>query len=131
MIFHLELQILDKFKPKMIFTAHSHYSRVITYPPQHVENIVDSRVVTIHLNGLRNFSEISVPTSSYRMGVSKIGYGYAVIGKLKENTNNNVVRNHIKECLLDAYGFSGFLQQSALNVVDPIVYSKLNSHKRT
>lgn len=79
--FPFEFQILDKFKPKMIFTAHTHVSRILTYPPQHIENVADNRIVTVHLNGLRNFTEISVPTSSYRMGVSNVGYGYAVIGK--------------------------------------------------
>lgn len=65
----------------MIFSAHSHYSRVITYPPQNIESLVDNRIVTIHLNGVRDYTEIAVPTSSYRMGVTNIGYGYAVIGK--------------------------------------------------
>lgn len=80
--FLFKLQILKKFKPKMIFTAHSHYSRLITYPPQHFESLVDNRVVTIPLNNIvQNFTEISSPTCSYRMGVPNIGYGYAVIGK--------------------------------------------------
>lgn len=38
-------------------------------------------MVTIPLNSARNYTEIAVPTASYRMGVNHIGYGWAVIGK--------------------------------------------------
>lgn len=69
----------------MIFTAHSHYSRLITYPPQQVENLVDNRVVTIALNNIvQNFTEITAPTCSYRMGMLNVGYGHAVIGKCEK-----------------------------------------------
>lgn len=77
---------MDQFKPNIIFSGHSHYSRKITYPPQQIENLIDSRIVTVDLNNFdpienyRNFTEIMVPTSSYRMGVDNIGYGYAVLG---------------------------------------------------
>lgn len=86
--FSLFLQIMDQFKPNIIFSGHSHLSRIITYPPQNIENLVDNRVVNVKLNNLnvaenyRNFTEIVVPTSSYRMGVPNIGYGYAVIGNM-------------------------------------------------
>lgn len=81
---------MDQFKPNIIFSGHSHYSRKITYPPIHSEHLVDNRIVTVDLNNYdvkenyRNFTEIMVPTCSYRMGVANIGYGYAVIGKLIE-----------------------------------------------
>lgn len=34
--------------------------------------------------GIQNMYEILVPTCSYRMGTAKIGYGFAIIGKLKK-----------------------------------------------
>ncbi|XP_055297864.1 metallophosphoesterase 1 homolog [Sitodiplosis mosellana] len=77
--------IIDQFKPNIIFSGHSHLSRVITYPPQNIANLVDYSVVKVNLNNFnvaehhRNFTEIAVPASSYRMGVDNIGYGYAVI----------------------------------------------------
>lgn len=83
------LQIIDDFKPNIIFSAHMHLSRIYSYPPQNIENLVDNRVVTVDFNNNNNgnndeehrkFVEIMVPTSSYRMGVEKIGYGFAVIG---------------------------------------------------
>lgn len=78
---------MDQFKPNIIFSGHMHFSRILTYPPQNIANLVDNRIVTVDLNNFnavenyRNFTEIMVPTSSYRMGVKKIGYGHAVIGK--------------------------------------------------
>lgn len=78
---------MDQFKPNIIFSGHSHLSRVITYPPQDIVALVDNSVVKVKLNNFnvaehhRNFTEIVVPSSSYRMGVEDIGYGYAVIGK--------------------------------------------------
>lgn len=78
---------MDQFKPNIIFSGHSHLSRLITYPPQHIEDLVDNRIVNVGLNNFnavensRNFTEISIPACSYRMGVNNIGYGYAVIGK--------------------------------------------------
>lgn len=62
-----------------------HLSRIITYPPQNVEHILDNGILTIDLKNRKDnkqlFTEIMVPTSSYRMGVSNIGYGLAIIGK--------------------------------------------------
>lgn len=78
---------MDQFKPNIIFSGHSHYSRLITYPPPHTVQLIDNRIVTVDLNNFnavenyRNFTEIMVPSSSYRMGVANIGYGYAIIGK--------------------------------------------------
>ncbi|XP_031629599.1 metallophosphoesterase 1 [Contarinia nasturtii] len=70
--------IMDQFKPNIIFSGHSHLSAVVTYPPQNIQNLVDNRIVNVEMNNL-NVVEIVVPTSSYRMGVTNIGYGYAVI----------------------------------------------------
>lgn len=78
---------MDQFKPNIIFSGHSHYSRLITYPPPQTVQLIDNRIVTVDLNNFnavenyRNFTEIMVPSSSYRMGVANIGYGYAIIGK--------------------------------------------------
>lgn len=80
---------MDQFKPSIIFSGHTHLSRIITFPPQNIMNLVDNRVVKLklkHINYIEtyhNFTEIVVPASSYRMGVANIGYGYAVIGKKK------------------------------------------------
>lgn len=77
---------MDDFKPNIIFSAHMHLSRIYSYPPQNIENLVDNRVVTVDFNNNENneehrrFVEIMIPTSSYRMGVANIGYGFAVIG---------------------------------------------------
>lgn len=77
---------MDQFKPNIIFSGHSHLSRLIKYPPQHIEDLVDNRIVNVELNNFnalensRNFTEINMPTTSYRMGVRNVGYGYAVIG---------------------------------------------------
>ena len=42
----------------------------------------DYSVYTFELNHDVTLSEITVPTCSYRMGVPRMGYGYAVIGDL-------------------------------------------------
>lgn len=78
---------MDQFKPNIIFSGHSHLSRIITYPPQKIRDLVDNSIVKVKLNNFnaaenyRNMTEIVIPASSYRMGVYNIGYGYAVIGK--------------------------------------------------
>lgn len=79
-------QILDQFKPIIIFSAHTHLSRILTYPPQEVESVYDNRIVKVHLHSdgmgdSRKYTEIMIPTSSYRMGVPNVGFGFAVIGK--------------------------------------------------
>lgn len=71
----------------MIFSAHSHISRVITLPPVHFEYLNDNSILKITLrtnemiDGKRKITEIMVPTCSYRMGVKNIGFGMAVLGK--------------------------------------------------
>ena len=39
--------------------------------------------VTVDLRGQYSLSEIAVPTCSYRMGEKNMGYGVAIMGKLK------------------------------------------------
>ena len=41
----------------------------------------DYSVYKLHLNDDVTLTEISVPTCSYRMGVPRMGYGYALIGQ--------------------------------------------------
>lgn len=79
-------QVLYNFQPDVIFSAHSHISRLITYPDQTAESFADNRIIAIDLKhnrggNRRNFIEIMVPTSSYRMGVKNIGHGFAIIGE--------------------------------------------------
>lgn len=79
-----------------------HLSRVITYPPQNVENFLENGIMTVDLKkGINQkiFTEIMVPTSSYRMGVSNIGYGLAVIGNwLELFIDISVILNCIFAC---------------------------------
>lgn len=84
--FIIRFQILDQFKPIIIFSAHAHLSRVLTYPPQEVNSVYDNRIVKVQLHSVgmadsTKYTEIMIPTSSYRMGVRNIGFGFAVIGK--------------------------------------------------
>lgn len=82
-------QITTKFKPEVIFSAHLHISRLITYPPMRFESINDNSILTFTLKGNgkssqeKKFNEIMIPTCSYRMGVKRIGFGMAVLGKME------------------------------------------------
>lgn len=60
-----------------------HISRFITYPPIEMENFNDYRIIKVNYSGHmeKRFTEIMVPTCSYRMGVLNTGYGLAVLGK--------------------------------------------------
>lgn len=60
-----------------------HVSRIITYPPFNAAYLEDNHIVAHALNVERhvpNRTEIMVPTCSYRMGVAKMGYGWAILG---------------------------------------------------
>lgn len=52
------------------------------------ESINDNSILTFALKGNgktsqeKKFNEIMIPTSSYRMGVKRIGFGMAVLGKM-------------------------------------------------
>ncbi|XP_058840711.1 uncharacterized protein LOC131696186 [Topomyia yanbarensis] len=90
---HFSLKALETFQPDVIFSAHDHTSKytivqkdaLLTNPPSLALNTKrDNRhdLSTFNLYGLRSnqqLLEISVPTCSYRMGVMKIGYGFAVL----------------------------------------------------
>lgn len=95
-------QITNAIRPDVIFSAHLHISRTLTYPPMHLHRFDDSAVHTFELRPgagapsvanaptlgerrsseqHRQYLEIAVPTCSYRMGVEHSGFGMAVIGE--------------------------------------------------
>lgn len=84
---------MEQLKPQVIFSGHLHVSRIITYPPTHIENLSHGKVVKYNMrNGLfldrdtnADYTEIMVPTCSYRMGTTSMGYGMAVIGNCELN----------------------------------------------
>lgn len=64
-----------------------HVSRIITYPPFNADHLEDRHIVSHALNVERhvpNRTEIMVPTCSYRMGVAKMGYGWAIFGMFNQ-----------------------------------------------
>lgn len=91
----LHFQVIGDFKPHVIFSAHSHLSR-LRGPSIMTPSPLDGIFGPIQL-GLMNQTknsdydsswsnsaevhEIEVPTCSYRMGVSDMGYGYALFGE--------------------------------------------------
>ncbi|KAF5274088.1 hypothetical protein FQR65_LT04486 [Abscondita terminalis] len=84
-------KVLESLQPKIIFTAHSHKALVIKMR----EDSRNDRLITpiepestkVYQYDLNDdyLVEIIVPTCSYRMGTTKIGYGFAVLesNKLK------------------------------------------------
>lgn len=73
-------------QPHVLFTGHEHKSMIVSTDAiarsdRHIVPVTpeDDKVHSYAL-GIGNMLEIIVPTCSYRMGVSKIGYGFAVIG---------------------------------------------------
>ncbi|KAJ6649874.1 hypothetical protein Bhyg_05115 [Pseudolycoriella hygida] len=71
-------------QPDVIFSAHQHVSRIITYPPIRTENFnTDSSIISFELGDTKGNVqlEIMVPTSSYRMGSKEVGMGYGVLEK--------------------------------------------------
>ena len=69
-----------------MFTAHEHKSMIIN-----IDSVMksDRHIIPVNANdynvfkytlGNNDMYEILVPTCSYRMGTSAIGYGYAIIG---------------------------------------------------
>lgn len=83
----LILQVGHEIEPNVIFSAHQHASRIITYPPIHIKQFNhDSSPISYDFTetGEKKRLEIMVPTSSYRMGSKEIGYGYSIVGKWKK-----------------------------------------------
>lgn len=82
----VHLQVITKYNPSIIFSAHMHVSRIITYPPFNAAHLEDRHIFWHALNVERhvpNRTEIMVPTCSYRMGVLRTGYGWALFGMLE------------------------------------------------
>lgn len=78
------LQVGHDIQPNVIFSAHQHVSRIITYPPIQIKHFShDSSPISFDLTQTigNNYLEIMVPTASYRMGSTEIGYGHGIIGK--------------------------------------------------
>jgi len=77
--------IISDLDPHIIFSGHWHESRIFIYPSTKVINFYENAVRHFDLKALKeqehSYLEIMVPTCSYRMGKSKIGMGYAVLGE--------------------------------------------------
>ncbi|XP_021701095.1 uncharacterized protein LOC5564483 isoform X2 [Aedes aegypti] len=71
---------IDVFRPQIIFSAHDHVSKmaVVHKSDRNKRNEISSFNL-VNLRYRQELLEIMVPTCSYRMGVMKIGYGYAVL----------------------------------------------------
>ncbi|CAD7088986.1 unnamed protein product [Hermetia illucens] len=83
--------VLKDIDPHVIFSAHWHDSRIYIYPSSSPgsSHFYERRVEYFALDSFKSrqeYLEIAVPTSSYRMGKLRIGYGFAVID------NGNVLR---------------------------------------
>ncbi|KAK2152758.1 hypothetical protein LSH36_320g06040 [Paralvinella palmiformis] len=86
------VQIISQSGADVIFSAHSHYSNIIicndcgSGGPQNRKwknfqgmtiPVYDYRVYHLDMNNKQQMYEFQVPTCSYRMGVSNMGYGLA------------------------------------------------------
>ncbi|CAH2067601.1 unnamed protein product, partial [Iphiclides podalirius] len=84
-------QVHDAIRPNVYFCAHEHKSKYVV-KDRDWRNIA-ARPITSHdsvmevASGGENVYEIYVPTCSYRMGTSTIGYGAAILVN-----NNNMLR---------------------------------------
>lgn len=88
-------QMLKDYMPDVVFSAHSHLSRLrgpsMSTPSTFFDvlgpmplSLRDHSRTTNYEDGWPhppNVHEIEVPTCSYRMGVTNMGYGYALVGK--------------------------------------------------
>ncbi|XP_074648729.1 metallophosphoesterase 1 homolog [Tubulanus polymorphus] len=85
------LNVIETLKPAIIFTSHTHVSRLWTCPDcyrNHRPNSIHLKVDRLTSNKFQTFpvnnddlKEIVVPTCSYRMGVPDMGYGFAIFNK--------------------------------------------------
>lgn len=92
------IQVLTKLQPHLLFTAHEHKAMIINTDAllrqdRHVIPIrPDNNGVYSYTLGALDMYEILVPTCSYRMGTSKIGYGFAIVGKQKHLLNYGYIK---------------------------------------
>lgn len=91
-------KIIREYKPHVIFSAHSHLSRLrgptmVTPSPLNglfgpiqlgLLNQTKDRDYEEGWSSSAGVHEIEVPTCSYRMGVSEMGYGYALLDETKK-----------------------------------------------
>nr|XP_023026581.1 metallophosphoesterase 1 homolog [Leptinotarsa decemlineata] len=84
-------KVIEKMMPHLLFTAHEHKSMIISTDALLRQDFQivpvtpkDQQIFEFTL-GMTDMYEILIPTSSYRMGTDKVGYGYAII-------ENNVLR---------------------------------------
>ncbi|XP_055855949.1 metallophosphoesterase 1 homolog [Episyrphus balteatus] len=74
--------VLSDIDPHVMFSAHWHESRIFLYPSTNSIHFYQNEIRTFDLNELKNehtYLEIMIPTSSYRMGKPRMGYGFAVL----------------------------------------------------
>lgn len=82
--------------PHVLFTAHEHKSMIISTDAllrrefQIVPVTRDNNQAFEYTLGTTDMYEILIPTCSYRMGTTKIGFGYAVIGKYLVITSSHL-----------------------------------------
>ncbi|KAJ8972403.1 hypothetical protein NQ317_010326 [Molorchus minor] len=80
-------KVITKMMPHVLFTAHEHKSMIISTDALlrqdfHIVPVTsDNNQVFEYTLGVTDMYEILIPTCSYRMGTTKIGYGYAILGK--------------------------------------------------
>lgn len=82
----LQRNIMNEIDPHIIFTAHWHDSRIFIYPSTKSMLFEENDIKEFDIKTFKDentYLEIMIPTSSYRMGKSKMGFGLALI---EENT---------------------------------------------
>lgn len=82
------LKVFKQLQPNVLFTAHEHKSKIITYNTYEKKDrqiqATDPKSTTNKFEFSFNSGflyEFMVPTCSYRMGTANMGYGYAIIGE--------------------------------------------------
>lgn len=91
--------VISDLDPHIIFSGHWHESRIFVYPSTKAINFYENAVRHFDLQELKekehSYLEIMVPTCSYRMGKTKIGMGYAVLGECSVKDNHVESSNHL------------------------------------
>lgn len=87
----LQRKILNEINPHILFTAHWHDSRIYVYPSTNSILFQENTIKVFDIKAYKDdntYLEIMVPTSSYRMGKPKMGYGFAL---LEDNINDSMI----------------------------------------
>lgn len=102
--------VISDLDPHIIFSGHWHESRIFVYPSTKAINFYENAVRHFDLQELKekehSYLEIMVPTCSYRMGKTKIGMGYAVLGECSVKDNHVESSNHLSLFPLENYNLS-------------------------